>query len=197
MSYVDELKIVWMMPMRTATRSSTALIRDYDTFTSRGHDLTLPIGKEHYTLIFNIRNPLPRIVSIYWLWGLHHGNYKKNFKDWLFSYKKWQNLYQLHLDKYISVLPKPPDYFVRTEYFDDDLKRITELKEHFISLGRTYDDNVLNNAYVTEFNGKTDKIRFPWYSEYDELSAEFVHEICRKQFDLFNYNPNYWKDGTP
>ncbi len=80
MSYVDELKIVWMMPMRTATRSSTALIRDYSTFTSRGHDLTLPIGKEHYTLIFNIRNPLPRIVSIYWLWGLHHGNYKKKFQ---------------------------------------------------------------------------------------------------------------------
>lgn len=197
MSYVDELKIVWLMPMRTATRSSTALIRNCETLKNNGHELTFPIDKINYTLIFNIRNPLPRIVSIYWLWCLHHDNYEKNFKVWLYKYKNWQNLYQLHLDKYVLSLPKKPDYYVRTEFFDEDLKKILPLQSFFTSLGKEYNEQVLQNPYVYEFSGRTDKIRFPWYSEYDNETAEFVYNLCRPQFELFNYNPYYWKDGTP
>jgi hypothetical protein len=197
MSYIDDYKVVWLMPQRACTRSSVELLRHSSNFVNRGHDLTVPDEKKDFTLIFNIRNPLPRIVSIYWLWGLQNKNFERNFTEWLYDYKEWETKFQLHLEQYISKLHKRPDYYVRTEYFHEDLMKINPMRNFFLSLGEDYDWSVHNNKYKEEFNGKTDKIRFPWYNEYNQKNANFVYELCKPQFELFGYNPNYWKDGNP
>jgi hypothetical protein len=75
--------------------------------------------------------------------------------------------------------------------------KINPMRNFFLSLGEDYDWSVHNNKYKEEFNGKTDKIRFPWYNEYNQKNANFVYELCKPQFELFGYNPNYWKDGNP
>ena len=197
MSYIERYKVVWLMPMRSCTRSSVSLLKHDETFVNRGHDLTIPEDKQDYTLVFNIRNPLPRIVSIYWLWSLHNRNFSQNFEEWLYDHYFWEEYYQLHLEIYLGMLPKNPDYFVRTEFFNEDLMKIKPLNEYFKSLGEEYDMNVIQNQYLNEFKGKTDKVRLPWYTEYNQKSADFVYDICKPQFEMFDYNKNFWKDGTP
>ena len=95
------------------------------------------------------------------------------------------------------MLPKQPDYFVRTEFFNEDLMKIKPLNEYFKSLGEDYESIVIHNQYLNEFKDKTDKVRLPWYTEYNQKSADFVYEICKPQFEMFDYNKNFWKDGTP
>lgn len=185
------------MPMRSCTRSSVTLLKHDETFVNRGHDLIIPEDKLDYTLVFNIRNPLPRIVSIYWLWCLHNKNFNQNFEEWLYDHYFWEEYYQLHLETYLGMLPKQPDYFVRTEFFNEDLMKIKPLNEYFKSLGEDYESIVIHNQYLNEFKDKTDKVRLPWYTEYNQKSADFVYEICKPQFEMFDYNKNFWKDGTP
>ncbi len=197
MSYIEKYKVVWLMPMRACTRSSVSLLKHCDSFVNRGHELLIPEDKLDYTLVFNIRNPLPRIVSIYWLSCLHNQNFYKNFEEWLYEHEYWEEDYQLHLPLYLEVLPKKPDYFVRTEFYNEDLMNIKPLKEYFISLGDEYHYRVIENQYINEFKDKTDKIRLPWYTEYNQKTADFVYDICKPQFEMFGYNKNYWKDGTP
>jgi hypothetical protein len=74
---------------------------------------------------------------------------------------------------------------------------IKPLKEYFLSLGDEYYYQVIENQYINEFKDKTDKVRMPWYTEYNQKTADFVYEICKPQFEMFGYNKNYWKDGTP
>lgn len=185
------------MPQRACTRSSVSLLKHCDSFVNRGHELSIPEDKLDYTLVFNIRNPLPRIVSIYWLWCLHNRDFYRNFEEWLYEHEYWEEDYQLHLPLYLEVLPKKPDYFVRTEFYNEDLMNIKPLKEFFISLGNNYHEQVIENQYINEFKDKTDKVRLPWYTEYNQKTADFVYEICKPQFEMFGYNKNYWKDGTP
>lgn len=185
------------MPMRACTRSVVSLFRQLESFVNRSHNLTIPEDKLDYTLVFNIRNPLPRIVSIYWLWSLHTENFDRDFEEWLYDHKSWEDDYQLHLQNYIKVLPKQPDYFVRTEFFNEDLMKIEPVKDFFLSLGEKYDNHVLINNFIHEFENKTSKVRVPWYEQYNQKSADFVYEICKPQFEMFGYNKNYWKDGTP
>ena len=56
----------------------------------------------------------------------------------------------------------------------------------------TFNNQILHNGYLNEYN-----TIIPWQSFYNEEIADLVYSKTENQFKLYNYNKNYWKDGTP
>ena len=92
MNYSDSLKINWITPTRTGTRSCIKVQNFYNFNIFGTHDINLTEYRKDYQLIFNIRNPYSRIVSLYHLWLIHNptkkppkARIKKPFKENIFS----------------------------------------------------------------------------------------------------------------
>lgn len=196
MNYSDEYKIVWLTPVRTAARVSRTLMENLN-FSYSGHTLGIPKGKEDYDVLFNIRNPYSRMVSTFMLFSAHQNNFNREFISFVKAYKVLENAYQLSLDKIISGLPTTNISYIRTEFLDNDLKSVQKLKNEFINMGDSYNNVVLDNQYTNEFETLIGGQRRPWQSFYTQEIADKVLSLTENQFNLFNYNKDYWKDGTP
>jgi hypothetical protein len=86
----------------------------------------------------------------------------------------------------IQRLPKLPDYYVKMENFGNDIKSLWFVKENLGSLSNVISENIETNRYKSE-----SKI------EYNQYLADIVYNNLKKDFDLFGYNKNSWKNGTP
>lgn len=196
MNYSDEYQTVWLTPIRTAARVSRTLMENFN-FVYEGHTLKIPKGKEEYHLLFNIRNPYPRMVSVFMLFCFHKKDFNKEFEAFLNLYKTLETPYQLSLDKSVNDLNSENIQFIRTEFLHKDLMSIEKLKDKFLEMGKDYENIVLENRYSKEFEDKIGHNRKPWQSFYNQKIADKVLSLTENQFDLFNYNKDYWKDGTP
>ena len=56
MNYSDELKVIWLTPMRTATRSCGEVQRSLNFNVSAHHGMTIPSKMKNYYLMFNVNN---------------------------------------------------------------------------------------------------------------------------------------------
>lgn len=81
MGYQDSLKVFWITPPRTASRSCNSFLQYFD-FTMTGHQLEIPENKLHYHHICNVRHPYSRLFSLYKVF-YYRKNPNKTFEDWL------------------------------------------------------------------------------------------------------------------
>ena len=116
-----------------------------------------------------------------------------NFETWinvaLDDLHKNSNYYTIFLDKIINQLPKVPDYYLRIEFLEKDLRNLWFIDNGSIELNEVIEDSIKRNNFVSS--------DIPWQSFYNQQLADFVYSRTEEQFELFNYNKNYWKDGTP
>jgi hypothetical protein len=199
MNYSDELKIIWVTPMRTATRTCGVLQKIYNFDRHSQHGYLKKKDKLDYTLILNIRNPYARLASLFRLFLHHNKTYSKDFESWVKDIIKKEftdvNLlrgYEFYLDEIIDNIGKTPDYYVRVEFLEKDLKSLPFVKNGNIDLSEYFETQIYHNGYKKEFGYVND-----WKSLYTQELADLVYFGMEKQFNLFNYNKDYWKDGTP
>ena len=193
MNYSHELKVNWVTPIRTAARACTDIQKYYKFDVSGSHGTSIGNRRE-YQLIFNIRSPYTRLVSIYHLWQIHNPNNDSvQFEDWFKNYIDEMNskidYYTVFLDKVVKLLSKTPDFYVRLEFLESDLRNLW-----FIDNESTEFNNIIEKVVQTNIYKSSE---VPWQSHYNQRVADLVYSKTEKQFELFNYNKNYWKDGTP
>jgi hypothetical protein len=197
MPYSKKLKVFWFLPMRAATRSCRPIVEYFNFSDSNLHSFIDDLEYMDYYLIANVRNPYSRLVSIY-----HHAieteqiNNRTPFELWV---KKKipievNNPSEIPTQMFISLMKafknKMPDYFVRFESLEEDLKNIWFIKENFNEdLKYIFDNNIKHNGYRSIDSR-------PWQSFYTEELVEFVYGYLEKDFILLNYNKDSWKDGT-
>jgi hypothetical protein len=193
MNYSDGLKVNWITPRRTATRSCSEVQKFYNFDIIGSHEFNSYNQRKDYTLILNIRNPYSRLVSIFNLWKIHYPDKTIDFNVWIKSalddLHKNVNYYQIFLDKIVNQLPKIPDYYLRTEFLEQDLKKLWFIDNESIEVIKIIEDNIKKNNYLSSDTS--------WQSFYNQELADFVYSRTQEQFELFGYNKNYWKDGTP
>ena len=193
MNYSDVLKVNWITPRRTATRSCSEVQKFYNFDIIGSHEFNSYNQRKDYTLILNIRNPYSRLVSIFNLWKIHYPDKTIDFNVWIKSalddLHKNINYYQIFLDKIVNQLPKIPDYYLRTEFLEQDLKNLWFIDNETIEVIKIIEYNIKKNNYLSSDTS--------WQSFYNQELADFVYSRTQEQFELFGYNKNYWKDGTP
>lgn len=193
MNYSNALKVNWVTPRRIATRTCLEIQKFYNFDVFGIHEVVLE-NKNDYQLIFNIRNPYSRLVSIFYLWKIHNPkNISIQFEDWVkvFTDKLHSetDTYTLFLDKIVDSLPKQPDFYVRLEFLEFDLRNLWFIDNQSVDVNNLIENNVNKNNYKSS--------DIPWESYYNQELADLVYSRMERQFEMFNYNKNYWKDGTP
>jgi len=202
MNYSDKHKVCWVTPMRTATRTCIKIQNFFDFDKFGHHDITNYEDKKDYDVIFNIRSPYSRIVSLFKIFCYHHNNYTVDFNLWLNNvtdetHRRANFYYTIHLDDTMSLIHKPPSYFIKLEFFENDLKKIPFIQNNLVSLSDIFENEIRKNGFSNEFARYSEKMSQPWQSYYNQESADLVYSSTENQFNIFNYNRNYWKDGTP
>lgn len=197
MSYSDKFKVVWLNPMRTATRSCGIIQRELGFEDTSTHSFIVPEDKINYHFIVNIRNPYSRLVSLYKLnriWEKKEFN-KEDFKGWVdfvFDDKLInKNISTVYLDYLINGLPKKPETYVRVESLIDDLKSLWFIQENFNLIEQVFKDQIVKNNYKMEY-----EVSIMWKEFYNQELADFVYLKTKPQFDMFNYEKDSWKYGT-
>ena len=99
--------------------------------------------------------------------------------------------YQIDLNVTFSELNRFPNNFIRMEFLLDDLNKLSFIKEEKSEeFKKLLDDNIQVNKYRSDIFTK------PWQEYYDEELAECVYNSLKKDFNLFGYDKNSWKNGT-
>jgi len=199
MRYNDELKVVWLNPMRTASRSCGEIqkLLKFSNLNDN-HGLIVRNDKEDYFLVVNIRHPYPRLVSLFKLFCIHKqiSFDIEVFPSWIKSALDKQNehlnYYTVYLDHSLSEIPKEPDAYLRTEFLESDLKNMWFIKNNMELLEDCFENKIRKNSFKFEHG-----IEIPWQSFYTQEIADFVYSRTESQFKKYNYNKDYWKDGTP
>ena len=202
MNYNDDLKVVWITPMRTGTRSSGAIMHKLNFKSEINnihqketvHGIGIPKGKEDYKLIVNIRNPYSRMVSLYYLHMYNSKQFNQVFDRWVKSNLSFSDYNKsFFILESLKQLPKLPDFYIRMENFEDDIKSLWFVKENFDLLEQTINDNIEKNRYLTEFEEYGFTKKNSWKEYYNEEIAEIVFLKLKGEFDFFNYDKNSWK----
>ncbi len=200
MTYSDEFKVCWYTPQRTATRTTMTLLKVLGFATIGTHSFYLPKERKDYRLISNVRNPYPRMVSLFFLYSLHKKNFNLDFFRWCeyaLSDKNFDNDYSLRYEKKIKDVGRNFDMFIRVENLSDDLKKL-----EFIDLSKdevkdVWENSILKNGYTHEFKYIETEKKKRWEDFYDEKTANLVFDSLEEQFDFFGYDKNSWNNGTP
>jgi hypothetical protein len=199
MPYSDELKVFWFTPIRSGTRSVEKLLMYFNFSDVGNHDLDLNEQQKNYFLISNIRNPYSRLVSIYNLFCLHSNKKPDNFKLWVerrltddADPSKIVLNYQTDLlPRYFEKI-KFPNYCVKIESFEKDIRNIPFIKENITDeLNSIIEENIVSNRFENEFSKS-----ISWQNQYDDETAELVFNFLEKEFITFGYNKNSWLNGA-
>jgi hypothetical protein len=202
MNFSDNHKTCWVTPMRTATRSCIKIQNFFEFDRVGQHDIINYEDKKDYDIIFNIRSPYPRIVSLFKIFCFHNTDYNIDFNLWLRKvvddfHRNNHFYYTIHLDHIMKKIHKRPTYLIKVEFLEEDLKKIPIIQNNLLSLSEIFENQIRRNGYFDEFGKFSEKMSIPWQSYYNQESADLVFKTTENQFNIFNYNRNYWKDGTP
>lgn len=200
MTYSNELKVCWYTPQRTATRTTHVLLEALG-FTGLGsHTFHFPPERSDYFLISNVRNPYPRMVSLFSLYSIHKKEYSFDFAKWCeyaLTDEKFDEEYQLRYERKIFSLHRKFDKFIRVESFSEDLKSLSFIDTNNPKIQQIWKNNILNNGYTYEFKNIENANRTHWSDFYTVRLSDLVYKNLKEQFDLFGYEKNSWKNGTP
>jgi len=205
MNYNDELKVVWITPTRTGTRSSGVIMsklnfkNDIDKVQYGGvvHGIGIPDGKDKYELIVNIRNPYSRMVSLYYLYLNNSKEFNQSFYRWVKSNLSFPDYNEnFFISDSLKKLSKVPDLYVRMENFENDINSIWFVKENFNFLEQILKNSIEKNDFdLDEFQINVHGFikKESWKEYYNDEISEFVYEKMRREFDFFSYDKNSWK----
>ena len=205
MNYNNDLKVVWITPMRTGTRSSGVIMsklnfkNDIDKVQYGGvvHGIGIPEGKDDYKLIVNIRNPYSRMVSLYYLYLDNSKQFNQSFGRWVKSSLSFLDYNEnFFIADSLKKLSKVPDLYVRMENFENDINCLWFVKENFDFLEQTLKNSIEKNCYNLgefQFNVNGFIKKESWKEYYNEEISEFVYKKMKNEFDFFNYDKNSWK----
>ena len=159
------------------------------------HTQGLPPGYENYKIVCALRNPYTRAVSSYI--DLHDAGQCTSFEDYIlnnrykdysnncdydsFYYKQWKDI-------------KTPDYFLRLENAEEDLKNIPEYvnnlpvpwEEVVSTISYHYGGEKPLDKY--DKNGHQKVARF-----YNQKLADIVYNSEKIIFDIGEYKKDSWK----
>jgi len=212
MNINDDLKVIWWLPTRTASRSVAEILAYYKFYNAmlnvpltqeHTHSIGVPPNASDYTVICNIRNPYAKVLST---WHLRH------FKQ---DPKTGDLIIELPFDDYLRALtknteehdilryPRKPDLYVRVEHLVEDLRKVK-----FIN----FDDPVTNsiveswikvNNYTSEGCVENRNLKFDlrrdannvsmtdYKSYYTQKQLDFVWEIYEDVFNEFGYSREF------
>jgi hypothetical protein len=167
------------------------------------HQQGVPEGSEEFPIICLTRNPYSRIVSAY-LDEARDYDEKKSENDDKLSFQTWLEQFYFIEPRYPSSkadffveewqnIGYVPNYFVRMEHMEEDIKKIPELsKLNFtdeIIDGLIRKNNYANENPYDQYNGN-----FQNYQRfYDENIANFVYSKIPNYFEIFGYSKDSWK----
>ncbi len=197
MNWSDELKVVWLTPMRTGTRSSGYLMNEFDFKSPNDvptHLFGIPEGKQDYYLICNVRNPYSRMVSLYYMYMDQVNNFDESFDNWIkgnFIFREED--YNIFLSIRLQKLNKSVDKFIRIETFEEDILSLPFVKKHSTKLRNVIQTKVSTNIFSQEYESKMGEKRKPWKSFYNQERADILYTKLKCEFDYFNYDKNSWK----
>ena len=196
MSYSNEYKVFWYLPKRTATRSIRPILDYFNFIDSDNHNFFTEEFQLSYYFISNVRNPYSRVVSIF-KWSTEMNLTSSPFEIWvekMFEIKPNNDSIFIpdenRLLKIFNHFNKLPNYVVRYEHLEEDLKNISFIKENWCDdLNKLFSENITNNRYNSLGN-------LSWQVFYNKDLAESVYSYFEHDFLYFNYDKNSWKNGT-
>jgi hypothetical protein len=157
------------------------------------HAQGIPPGCENYKIACAIRNPYTRAVSSYI--DLYDSGEETNFKDYIFKnrYRNYPNDFDLFYYKEWEKL-KTPDYFLRLENAEEDLKNIPE----FVNSLTISWENLIEKISVHYGGDKPlDKYDEKGHQEisrfYTQKIADEVYKHDKLVFDIGGYDKNSWR----
>lgn len=194
MPFCNKRKIFWYTPARTASRSIGTILEFLNFKYPFSHDFWGMADKLDYFSIWTVRNPYNRIVSLY-NWEFENNNkFNVSFLDWVKAQFENPISTSDKLSNYIHVYKNKnlPKRVVKYENLKEDLFKLdlikTNLNEGLLSVIK----NQIDNNNYKNILGRTN-----WKELYNEKIADFVLKTLDYEFEMFNYNINSWKDGTP
>lgn len=199
MPYSDNLKVFWFTPKRAATRSCEKVMEHFN-FQEFSHDFLKNELHEQYYYVSNVRNPYSRLVSIYHIYCYQYKKEPNDFRNWVvkklreeIDFPEQTLDYQTNLSKIFSNSNRIPDYFVRQEFLEEDVRNLWFIKDNMSDeLETIIQKNIVKNMYSNEFGG-----RDPWHEYYNNSLSNYVYNFLEKDFLLFGYDKNSWINGTP
>jgi hypothetical protein len=193
MNYSDDLKVVWITPMRTGTRSSGELMKKLN-FNGLTHEINIPEGKNDYDVIVNIRNPYSRLVSLFHMHKFKNKQFNYKFEDWITKdhYILLDNEYNIYLANRIQKLKINPSKFIRLEKFSEDILSLNFIKNNSELLQDVIDGSIQKNNYEKEYSENGMEKKF-WKDYYTEELVNKIQVKLRPEFEYFGYDLNSWK----
>ena len=153
MAYSIDLNVIWLTAIRTSTRSCGEIQRFFN-FTDIGHTLTVTDKGKDFYIILNVMNPYKRMVSIYYLENIGKKTSTNLFREWVVD--RMNSIHdsqdQILLSGVANRLPKLPDYYVRVESLEKDIRNIPFIKNNMSTdLENIIQHNIVTNRYKDEF----------------------------------------------
>jgi hypothetical protein len=133
MNVNHDLKVVWWLPSRTASRSVSEILAYYKFYNSilnlpvtesYTHAMAIPIGCDDYTLVCNIRNPYAKVLST---WHLRHFKQEPETGNLILekSFSEFVTPANARVEESVITQNKrTPDFYVRVEHLIDDLHKL-------------------------------------------------------------------------
>jgi hypothetical protein len=207
MNVNHNLKVVWWLPSRTASRSVSEILAYYKFYNDRlnlpvtesyTHECDIPNGCDDYTLVCNIRNPYAKVVST---WHLRYfkeepetGNLilEKSFSEYLTTCGNMTEEHQIIRHR------RKPDFYIRVENMIEDLHKLP-----FLDFTDPHTNTLINdlstNNYKYEGGCKGFALRrdpknlemTDYKSYYTQKELDFVWDIYKDVFNEFGYQREF------
>jgi len=205
MNVNHEHKVIWWAPERCGTKALAHIFSKlgFEFYVNgvksnyQSHEIKIPDELSDYKIIFSVRNPYDRVLSLF----TNFTNVGKNslymkgnenvfvqkyeiFLNELFSNTNKQvekPILKNYIQKY-SLNGKGPDSIIRLESMVEDLSKIEFVKNSDIWKSGYIQDYLLDNEYIVNRSYKFNKI-------YTKLGAKLVYDNHIKHFILGGYNP--------
>ena len=207
MNVNHDLKVVWWLPSRTASRSVSEILAYYKFYNSilnlpvtesYTHAMEIPIGCDDYTLVSNIRNPYAKVLST---WHLRH--FKEDPETGNLILEKSFSEFLTHAtagveESVITQNKKKPDFYIRVEHMIEDLHKLP-----FLDFTDPHTNMLINgldtNTYKCEGGSEGFALRrdpknsemTDYKSYYTQKELDFVWNKYEDVFNEFGYQREF------
>jgi hypothetical protein len=207
MNVNHDLKVVWWLPSRTASRSVSEILAYYKFYNyklnlpvteSYTHECDIPNGCDDYTLVCNIRNPYAKEVST---WHLRHfkeepetGNLilERSFSEHLATSSGMTEEHSIIGHR------RKPDFYIRVENMIEDLHKLP-----FLDFTDPHTKTLINGLYTNNYKCEGGSEGFAlrrdpknsemadYKSYYTQKELDFVWDLYKDVFNEFGYQREF------